>query len=274
MNLKILLYFLLNLVILLFGCIQPARLPATTVKTNSSSISNSADSINNKYLKQNEMLTNGIDFTASGNEPFWRLEITEENFGFTSLSEGFETFNAPHTEPIRAMDANVKMYRSVPELREMKIQIVQASCTDDMSGKENKYQVTVELKRGIDKDFKTFKGCGNYITDYSLHDIWMLEEMNGQPINVQQYGKDHPRIEINSSQNTFMGITGSHDISGKLFFEKGLLRFTDIEAPLNLNDKEKDFIKNLQSATGYKLENNRLLLFNPSGELLKFRKTD
>ncbi len=77
------------------------------------------------------------------------------------------------------MDANVKMYRSVPELGEMKIQIAQQPCSDDMSGKENKYQVTVELKRGIDKDFKTFIGCGNYITDYRLHDIWVLEDMNG-----------------------------------------------------------------------------------------------
>ena len=156
----------------------------------------------------------------------------------------------------------------------MKIQIAQKPCSDDMSGKENKYQVTVELKRGIDKDFKTFIGCGNYITDYLLHDIWMLEDMNGQQIDVQQYGKERPRIEINSSQNTFMGSAGSHEISGKIFFEKGLLRFTDIAVPLNLTAAENGFLKNLQSATGYKLENNRLLLFNPGGELLKFKKTD
>ena len=71
-----------------------------------------------------------------------------------------------------------------------------------------------------------------------------------------------------------MGFTGSHDINGKIFFEKGLLRFTDIVASKNVSAVEKRFIKNLQDATSYKLENNRLLLSNQSGQLLKFRKTD
>ena len=102
----------------------------------------------------------------------------------------------------------------------------------------------------------------------------MLEELNGQPIDVQQYGKDRPRIEINSAKNIFMGFTGSHDINGKIFFEKGLLRFTDIVASEKVSAAEKRFIKNLQDATSYKLENNRLLLSNQSGQLLKFRKTD
>jgi len=52
------------------------------------------------------------------------------------------------------------------------------------------------------------------------------------------------------------------------------LRFTDIAVPLNLTAAENGFIKNFQSATGYKLENNWLLLFNPAGEVLKFKKTD
>ncbi len=242
---------------------------ATSIVKTDTAITAGAASMPNKN-KYGET----IYFKASGNEPFWGLEITEANFRFTSLSEGFEAFNAPYTEPIRAMDANVKMYHSVPELGELKIHITQQPCSDDMSGKENKYKVTVELKRAIDKDFKTFKGCGNYVTDYRLHDIWVLEEINGQPINVQQYGKDRPRIEINSSQNTFMGFTGSHDINGRIFFEKGLLRFTDFAVPENLSDPEKGFMKNLQSTTGYKIENMRLLLFNPSGELLKFRKID
>ena len=91
---------------------------------------------------------------------------------------------------------------------------------------------------------------------------------------MQQYGKERLRIEIISSQNTFVGSAGNHEIGGKIFFEKGLLQFTGLVVPQNLSDAEKGFIKNLQSVRGYKLENNRLLLFNPAGELLKFKKTD
>ncbi len=94
----------------------------------------------------------------------------------------------------------------------------------------------------------------------------MLEEINGHPVKVQQYGKERPRIEINSSQNSFMGYTGSHDINGKIFFERGLLRFTDVMAPQDLSKAEKGLIKSLQSVIGYKFANNRLVLFNPARE--------
>lgn len=149
------------------------------------------------------------------------MEITAESVIFTSIAQGNETIKAAHTEPIRAMDANVKMYRLVTEKAEMKIQIAQMPCVDNMSGKEYRYQVTLELKRSIDKDFEILKGCGNYITDYRLHNIWTLEELNGQPINVQQYGKDPPRIEINAAQNSFTGVSGNNDINGKIFLKKG-----------------------------------------------------
>ncbi len=69
MNCRILKENLLSLTIVLFGCNEPAHLPATTKKTNNTIIKNSADSINSIYGRQNEMLTSGIDFTASGNEP-------------------------------------------------------------------------------------------------------------------------------------------------------------------------------------------------------------
>jgi heat shock protein HslJ len=71
-----------------------------------------------------------------------------------------------------------------------------------------------------------------------------------------------------------MGVTGNHAINGKIFFEKGLLLFTDIVAMQNGNTVENDFVKNLQYATGYMIENNRLLLFNSAGQLLQFKKTD
>ena len=98
-----------------------------------------------------------IYFNANGLEPFWGLEMTEENFKFTLNSVGFETFIQPHSLPISTMNANVKMYCSATQDKEMKIQIVQQPCTDEMSGKKNKYQITIELKRGIDKDFKRYK---------------------------------------------------------------------------------------------------------------------
>lgn len=273
MTCRILKDSLLSLTIVLVGCNELAHEPATTKRTNNTIIKNSADSINSNYVKQNEMLTSGIDFTASGNEPFWSLQIDFNKYMHFKTVSGFE-ITTPVPEGVKAMDANVTRYAAQTEQGLLTVQIAKQECINDMSGKKSDYNVTVDVKSNTDKNYTTYKGCGSYITDYRLHDIWVLEEINGQPVNVQQYGKERPRIEINSSQNSFIGYTGSHDINGKIFFERSLLRFTDVTAPQDLSKAEKGFIKNLQSATGYKLENNRLVLFNPAGELLKFKKTD
>jgi len=67
-------------------------------------------------------------------------------------------------------------------------------------------------------------------------------------------------------------------MSGQLFFERGLLRFTNVAttrmACLNGGENEREFLKALQSSTGYRIANNRLTLFNPDKELLIFKKID
>jgi heat shock protein HslJ/uncharacterized membrane protein len=217
-----------------------------------------------------------VYFKATGNEPFWGLEIAEDGIEFKSLTE-LETFKAPHIEPIRAMDANVKMYRLKTEAGEMNIQIIQGKCENSMSGDVLPYSVTVEIKRGTDQEFTTFKGCGQYITDYRLHDIWVLEQLNGKKVSPTDFSKELPRVEIYASTNKILGFAGCNQMNGSIFFEKGLLRFSNIATTRMMcepQNKENEFLKALQSTTTYKLENNRLWLSNPSGLLLVLRKVD
>ncbi len=220
--------------------------------------------------------TQVIYFKATGNEPFWGLEISDSTIEFKSLTE-LESFKAPHIEPIRAMDANVKMYRVETEAGKMNIQIFQGKCENTMSGDVLPYTVTVEIKRNKDKEFTTFKGCGQYITDYRLHDIWVLEQLNGKKVSTSDFSKELPRMEIYASTNLFQGFAGCNQMNGTLFFEKGLLRFSNIATTRMMcepQNKENEFLKALQSTTTYKFDNNRLWLSNPSGLQLVLRKVD
>ncbi len=218
-----------------------------------------------------------VYFKATGNEPFWRIEISDESLRFTSLTTGFETFNAPHTEPAQAADANVKRYRSATEKGQMQVQIKQEKCTDSMSGMDQEYTVTVELKRGVDKDFTVFKGCGSYVTDYRLHDIWVLEELAGKRVSKAQFEKELPFMEIKAQEASFTGFAGCNRMNGKLFSERDRLRFTQVSTTRKLcppQNQEAQFLAALQSSTKFKIENNRLYLFNAQGTKLVFRKTD
>ena len=218
-----------------------------------------------------------IYFKASGTEPFWSLEISEDRLRFHSLVEGFETFDAPAKEPIRAADANVKMYKAETEAGTMNVQIQQGECTNAMSGAVSGYNVTVELKQGTDQDFTVFEGCGQYVADYRLHDIWVLEELDGAKVTAAQFQQELPSMEINAQEASFVGFAGCNRMRGKLFSEREVLRFTGIITTRMMcapENQEAEFLKALQSATTFNIENNRLYLSNPDGLRLVFKKID
>ena len=213
-------------------------------------------------------------FIASGNEPFWNVRIAKD---FITIKFLQDSITIPHEAPIRAMDANVKMYKLKSESSTIDIQIIQSECTNSMSGKKPPYKVEMRILDKNSTKETVYEGCGNYITDYRLHDIWVLEKMNGRSISKSDFRKDFPLLEIKSAENTFMGFAGCNQMNGQLFSEDQLLRFTNVVTTRKMcepSNKEQEFIKALQSGTTYKIENRRLTLSNPNGELLVFKKID
>ena len=216
-------------------------------------------------------------FTATGNEPFWGLKMGIEGIEFTSLITGKEKFIFPASEAIKAMDANVKMYKVVNETATATISIQHMECQNSMSGAISPYKVSIEIKNNTELTFTKLEGCGHYNTDYRLHDIWVLEELNGFKVFVTDFQKELPRIEINAAENKFMGYGGCNAISGSIFYEKEVLRFSKVISTMMAcapGNKEDQVIKALQNTTTYSIENLRLTLSNPSGKLLVFRKVD
>lgn len=245
-------------------------LAAVTLSCKSVAVKNSnMKETTSKTTSDEEDLT--VYFKATGNEPFWGLKIGKDKTVFTSLIEGMESISFKSVEPVRAMDANVKMYRLNNGKTSATVTIQQFDCQDSMSGEKSPYTVKVEING------KTLNGCGKYITDYRLHDIWVLEELNGKKVSLTDFQRELPRIEIHAAENRFMGFGGCNSISGSIFYEKDLLRFSNMISTLMAcapDNKEDEFTKALQSTTTYTVGNNRLTLSNPSGKLLVLKKVD
>lgn len=216
-----------------------------------------------------------VFFKAIGTEPFWGVEISNNQIKYTT-PEDPEGILFPGNKPVRVMDANIKTYQSKSAAGEIKITISYGKCSDGMSDMEHDYSVAVALKKKGEKEFKDLRGCGNYIVDYRLHDIWVLEEMEGQKVTDADFNK-RPMMEIKAKEASFSGIAGCNRMFGKLFSEQKLLRFTNIGTTRMACDKmanESKFIKALESSTTYEIKNNRLYLSNPDALKLVFKKTD
>ena len=190
---------------------------------------------NNKQNRYQQILQKkwqeGIDFYAFGNEPFWSLDMDfEKTFHFKNL-DGLE-FNVPTVEPVKAMDANVSRYRSVTDSAEIIIQLNHTECIDNMNGQKFDYSVSIDIKSGEKTEYTSYKGCGNYVPDYRLHDIWAIIEVDGNKINPSDFKKEAPRMEINLSNNNVFGTDGCNTFRGNVKVEKDFIYFGNLASTM------------------------------------------
>jgi len=220
---------------------------------------------------------NGIDFYASGNEPFWSLNMDfAKNFKFTN-ADGFE-MNVPAIKPIHAMDANVNRYRSVIDTGEMIIQIIKEKCQDTMADEEFNYTVSIDIKSNKDKDYKSFKGCGNYVPDYRLHNIWVVRQVNGKIINEEDFDRKIPQLEIKPFENKISGNDGCNGFFGEIEVINGIIVFGNIAGTM-MACTNMDLSSQITKTIGgnklrYTIRNDMLIFNEKEKEVMVLKRVD
>ncbi len=176
-----------------------------------------ADS-NTKFIQKKA--SQGIDFYALGNEPFWSLDMDfDKDFQFKNL-DGLSII-VPAIEGVKAMDVDVTRYRSVNDSYELIIQIFRQDCSDTMSDNKFDYMISVDHKKISEKDYTRLSGCGNFVPDYRLQSIWAVEALGNKNLNEIEFMKGQPVIEINLVKNRISGNDGCNNIMGGIRYEKG-----------------------------------------------------
>lgn len=220
---------------------------------------------------------NGIDFYASGNEPFWSLNMDfSKNFQFKNL-DGFE-MNVPPVKAVHAMDANVLRYRSVEISGEMVIQIIKEKCQDTMADEEYNYSVSVDIKMKEDNDYKTFNGCGNYIPDYRLHNIWVVKQVNGNLINKEDFKSKIPQLELKPFENKISGNDGCNGFFGEIEVINDIIVFGNIAGTM-MACPNMDLSSQITKTIGgnelnYTIIKNQLILKKDGKEVMVLERVD
>jgi len=162
-----------------------------------------------------EKFLSGVDFIARGNEPNWTLEIDlEKSMSFATMDD--IKLGTPAVEGIKAQDSDVTLYTTKTDSGELVITIVKDKCQDNMSGEYFPYKVRVEAKSPADSSYKTFEGCGRYLYDMRLYDIYVMEELTGFNLKKEKLMKGAPQFEFNLTEMRFLGHAGCNSISGNI----------------------------------------------------------
>lgn len=220
----------------------------------------------------------GIDFTARGNEPFWAIDIDfDKGMMFTSLTDISE-LNIRNGEVIKEQNEDAIRYYSITEEGEIIVKLVSNVCVDDMSGENFSHTVNVKVKRSIDNNYTEFNGCGKFLMDQRLHDIWVMQEMTGVELKKENLSKGLPVFEFYLNDMRFSGHAGCNQLAGKIEIEGNKMTFGEIIATKmacpNM-EVEQAVISALNNNTfTYTIEKLKLTLVNQHGFKLIFSKID
>lgn len=223
-----------------------------------------------------EKFLRGVDFFARGNEPNWTLEMGFQTvFSFKSMYDSSITVTA--VEGKKAMDADVMRYYSKDQNNELAITITKQPCQDNMSGEQFDCNVKIEIKKPNEKNYQTYNGCGRYLYDYRLNDIWVMETISGFELKKEELMKGFPTFEFNLKEMRFGGHAGCNNLFGKIELKGNQIKFGNIAATMmacpdmNIERAVIDAL-NLKSFA-YRIENMKLTLENKSIKMI-FKKVD
>jgi uncharacterized membrane protein len=219
----------------------------------------------------------GVDFYATGNEPFWSVNLDlDRSMHFEAL--GGPSLTTPAVPGERAQDADVTRYRAVTESGRLTVQIIAGECTDTMSGEIFSHKVTVDFGRTTDVDDTRYEGCGRYVVNPGLNDIWVLRTIDGQDIDTSGLPKGAPTLELHIAQGRVMGHTGCNDFSGSFSIERNRILFGNaavtVRACPGMAEEARFSQALFQRAHTFELKELELVLTDREARQLVFRKVD
>ncbi|MEL7530367.1 MAG: META domain-containing protein [Bacteroidota bacterium] len=218
------------------------------------------------------------NFKASGYGPAWMLEIEEaKSIRFKSFGMGSFELLLPVPPAEINNETQETIYESESEQDKIQIRISRKACMDLMSGKSFDYEVIIKARPAEAGRDYMFEGCGMYIGDYRLNDIWVLKELNGLKIFPKDYARGAPHIELNLSSQRMLGYAGCNEMNSEIVIAEQTIHFNSIgttKMMCQTIDFETKFTRALSNKTlNYKLQG-LFLLLNDEENRLVFQKGD
>ena len=159
----------------------------------------------------------GIDFYARGNEPSWSVDIDFDSKLTFKPMDG-PSFELTEYSIHYAQDANILRIAGRGDSGELIVTISGDPCVDTMSGEEFRNTVNVEIRSGDDADFRSMNGCGLYVPDFRLNDIWVLKSLNGIELKADRFpDKGAPTFEFHVEEGRVAGHAGCNNFNGSFF---------------------------------------------------------
>lgn len=152
----------------------------------------------------------GVDLIAFGENPNWKLAISSNGDLSFNTETSFGNFEASGVEGIQPQDLNAMTYGALSEVGTISMMVFSDSC---LASSEIKFpkRIKISAKKG-EKALQSFNGCGLYLNDPALHDIWAVKSWKG--LGGEKGVPQNAFIEFNMKTQRIYGNLGCGDLSG------------------------------------------------------------
>ncbi len=251
-----------------FVACQPAR------ETKDAAISSETDTVpeRNPAVFQ-ERFDRGIDFTATGNEPFWSVDIALDGSIHFKNMDGAELV-VPTPPATRAADADVTRYSASNENGSITVELIRQKCTDSMSGFVSEFATRVEVALSGGTPL-TYEGCGQYLSDPRLEGNWELERINDTELDSADFMKGLPQLSFDLSQKHVSGHTGCNNIAGSIEVQGHRIAFSPMIATKMAcpgMEFEQDYLRWFAGQVAYTIQNDQLHLMVSADSTFIYRR--
>lgn len=224
-----------------------------------------ADSI---ILKQKK----GIDFTAIGNVPVnWSIEIDFDKMVYFNSADGNSLQILPSFGN-KIITAEVEKYFTSTDLGQIEIRIFNTGCNTTVNGSGYLKKTEISLQN------KIYSGCGKYLYNHQLNDIWVLESVNNEKQLASVYQKGLPWIELDLLNKNMKGSDGCNKLNSAIELKGNRIKFSEIiSTKMTCNNMKtaKIFSQLLSNKlVDYYLENDKLVLYLEDDSKIIFKRKE
>ncbi len=210
---------------------------------------------------------------ASGDNASWTASVSSEKITIKT-GDNIEALTFPYKTPLVATEAKLRVFRSTAGANTVEITVSDQACSTNVENEPYRYEIFITLTTG--DQVQNLTGCGIFNSDKSLNTVWTLEQLNGITMTPDNFGQELPYIDIHTEIGSFTGFGGCNRMKGTVgLFEPGTILFSKVIATKMFcvaGNQESGFMKALQTATNYKIKNNKLHLYKGSDVVLIFKK--
>jgi len=223
-----------------------------------------ADSIIQKQKK-------GIDLIATGDDPAtWVLELDfDKSVSFRSADGN--TLNILPAFNKKEITAEFELYSTRTDLGELSIKLFNSSCNGNGNTNQQNRKVEVSLKNIL------YTGCGKYLYDHQLNDVWILETVNNVKQVPSDFNKGLPYLEFNLQANQMTGSDGCRNINAGIEVRGNRIKFAPFAvSKITCSNKvEKIFTEMLSDKlVDYYMQDGKLFLYLSDDSKISFKRKD